>query len=257
METTHIVSSFDDELLELNQTVIRMGGMAEAGLASAIDALVRRDSELAERVVAGDEAIDELERSLEERAILIVARRQPLADDLRRVVAALKISSNLERIGDFAKNIAKRTITLNRLPPVPAAKGIPRLANLVQGIIKDILDAYIAGDCDKALDVWYRDAEVDEMHTGLFRELMTYMMEDPRNITPGTHLMFIAKNIERTGDYATNIAEMIYYLSTGDRIEGIEGDRPKSDSSSFQIVEAPGKSRQTGDGKNGGGKQVS
>ncbi len=239
MESSHIVHSFDEELLELNQTVIRMGGMAEAGLASAIEALVKRDSELAERVAEADREIDELDRTLEERAILIVARRQPVADDLRRVVAALKISSNLERIGDFAKNIAKRVITLNRVPPVPVAKGIPRMANLVQGIIKDTLDAYIAGDADKALDVWYRDAQVDELHSGLFREIMTFMMEDPRNIAPGTHLLFICKNIERTGDYATNIAEMIYYLTSGTRIEGVRGDRPKGDTSAFQLVEQP------------------
>ena len=233
--TEHIVRSFDEELEQLNEIVVRMGGLAEAQLSDSILAISRRDGDLADRVIESDGAIDELEQKLEDNAINLLARRQPMANDLRAVVAALKIASDLERIGDYAKNIAKRAHALSQTPPVPPAYAIPRMARLVQSIIKDTLDAYIAGDAEKATDVWMRDEEVDEMYTGLFRELLTYMMEDPRNITPCTHLLFIAKNIERMGDHATNIAETIYYKVTGRRMEG---GRPKSDESSFQVVEA-------------------
>jgi len=233
MTTEHIVKSFDEELQRLNAVVLRMGGVAEAQLAGAIDALVRRDTELAQKVVAGDEAIDQMDLDLEENAVRTLALRQPMANDLREVISALKISSDLERIGDYAKNVAKRTLALNQLTPHESARSIPRMAKLVQAIIKDVLDAYANHDPDRALDVWHRDEEVDEMYTALFRELLTYMMEDPRNITPCTHLLFIAKNIERIGDHATNIAETTHYLTTGKRIEG---GRPKGDLSSFQVV---------------------
>ncbi len=233
MTSEHIVKSFDEELQQLNAVVLRMGGVAEAQLAGSIEALVRRDTNLAERVVRGDEAIDQMESELDEQAIRTLALRQPMANDLREVISGLKISSDLERIGDYAKNIAKRTIALNQLSHHEAVRSIPRMAKLVQGIIKDVLDAYANQDSDRAMDVWHRDAEVDEMYTALFRELLTYMMEDPRNISPCTHLVFIAKNIERIGDHATNIAETIYYLATGERIEG---GRPKGDMSSFQII---------------------
>ena len=233
MTTEHIVKSFDEELQRLAAVVLRMGGVAEAQLAGAIDALVRRDTELAQKIVAGDEAIDLMDLELEENAVRTLALRQPMANDLREVIASLKISSDLERIGDYAKNVAKRTIALNQLTPHEAARSIPRMAKLVQAIIKDVLDAYANHDPNRALDVWHRDEEVDEMYTALFRELLTYMMEDPRNITPCTHLLFIAKNIERIGDHATNIAETTHYLTTGKRIEG---GRPKGDLSSFQVV---------------------
>ena len=232
MGQEHIVKSFDDELESINGTILRMGGLAEAQLATAIDALSRRDIELATKVVASDERIDELEQSLNETAVAILARRQPMANDLRLVVAALKIASDIERIGDYAKNIAKRVQPLCQIPPAPPAHAIPRMAQLTMGIIKDTLDAYVAKDADKARAAWYRDAEVDEMHTSLFRELLTYMMEDPRAITPGIHLLFIAKNIERIGDHATNIAELINYQVTGQQMEG---GRPKGDDSSFHL----------------------
>ena len=235
--TEHIVSSFDEELEQLNEIVVRMGGLAEAQLSDAILSISRRDGDLADRVIKSDRTIDDLEQKLEDNAINLLARRQPMANDLRAVVAALKIASDLERIGDYAKNIAKRAHALCQTPPVPPAYAIPRMARLVESIIKDTLDAYIAGDAEKAIDVWMRDEEVDEMYTGLFRELLTYMMEDPRNITPCTHLLFIAKNIERMGDHATNVAETIHYKVTGQRMEG---GRPKGDESSFQVVEAPG-----------------
>ncbi len=237
MNSEHIVKSFDEELQQLNTVVLRMGGVAEAQFAGAIDAMVRRDSALAEKVVKGDEAIDQMDLELDEDAIRTLALRQPMANDLREVISALKISSDLERIGDYAKNIAKRTIALNQLAHHEAVRSIPRMAKLVQAIIKDVLDAYANHDANRALDVWHRDEEVDEMYTALFRELLTYMMEDPRNITPCTHLLFIAKNVERIGDHATNIAETTYYLATGERIEG---GRPKSDTTSFQVVEPEG-----------------
>jgi phosphate transport system protein len=233
MNGEHIVRAFDEELQRLSAVVMRMGGVAEAQLASAIEALVRRDSELAQRVVAGDEAIDQMDIELDDNAVRTLALRQPMANDLRAVIAALKISGDLERIGDYAKNVAKRTIALNQLTPHEAARSIPRMAKLVQAIIKDVLDAYANHDPNRAIDVWHRDEEVDEMYTALFRELLTYMMEDPRNITACTHLLFIAKNIERIGDHATNIAETIHYLATGQRISG---GRPKGDLSSFQVV---------------------
>ena len=236
MGPQHIVRSFDEELEGLRQIVTRMGGLAEAQLATAVEALVRRDTELAEQVVHGDAAIDALEEDLGERAVRLLALRQPMATDLREVIAALKISSDLERIGDYAANVAKRVITLNQIPPIAPAGGVPRMAQLAQNIIKDVLDAYTARDAERAIDVWHRDAEVDEMYTGLFRELLTYMMEDPRNITPSTHLLFIAKNIERIGDHATNVAETIHYLVTGRRMAG---GRPKGDQTSFEVVEPP------------------
>jgi len=232
----HIVRSFDDELKTLSQVVTRMGGLAETQLATAVEALQRRDTDLAERVVLGDAAIDTLEEELDERAVRLLALRQPMATDLREVISSLKISSDLERIGDYAANVAKRVMALNQIPPITPAGGIPRMARLAQNIIKDTLDAYATRDAERAIDVWHRDAEVDEMYTGLFRELLTYMMEDPRNITPSTHLLFIAKNIERIGDHATNIAETIHYLVTGRRMVG---GRPKSDTTSFQVIAPP------------------
>jgi len=247
MTSEHIVKSFDEELQRLNAVVLRMGGVAEAQLAGAIEALVRRDSDLAERVVAGDAAIDQMDLELDENAIRTLALRQPMANDLREVISSLKISSDLERIGDYAKNVAKRTLVLNQLTPHEAARSIPRMAKLVQAIIKDVLDAYANHDPNRALDVWHRDEEVDEMYTALFRELLTYMMEDPRNITPCTHLLFIAKNIERIGDHATNIAETTHYLTTGRRITG---GRPKGDLSSFQMV-SPGDAATETDKKDG------
>ena len=235
--SSHIVKSFDEELHDLGEIVIRMGGMAESQLATAIEALIKRDSELASGVVQQDAALDALEERLDHDSVRVLALRQPMADDLREVVSALKISSDLERIGDYAKNVAKRVIAINQMAPMEPVSAIHRLGRLVQTIIKDTLDAYIARDADRAIDVWHRDAEVDEMYTGLFREILTYMMEDPRNITACTHLLFIAKNIERMGDHATNIAETIHFLVTGRRMEG---GRPKGDTSSFAVVEPRG-----------------
>ena len=234
-QSDHIVKSFDEQLNQLSQLIARMGGLAESQLACAMDALVKRDSDLATRVVNADGDIDHLEQDVEEAAVRLLALRQPMASDLREVVAAFKISNDTERIGDYAVNVAKRALALNQMPPVPSFSALPRMTRIVQGIVKDTFDAYVERDADKALDVWHRDEEVDEMYTSLFRELLTYMMEDPRSITSGTHLLFIAKNIERIGDHATNVAETIHYLVNGTYIEG---GRPKGDTSSYAVVTA-------------------
>jgi phosphate transport system protein len=224
----HTVRSFEDELTQLTNIVVRMGGLAEAQLAGAIHAVVRRDSDLASRVVASDAKIDEMEQEVHAFTVRLLALRQPVADDLRAIVAALKISADLERVGDYAANVAKRALVLNQVPPVRPVGGIPAMGRLAQDIINDVLDAYVERDVEKAMAVWHRDEDIDSMHTSLFRELITYMMEDPRNITACTHLMFIAKNIERIGDHATNIAETIHFLVKG---QALTGERPKGERS--------------------------
>jgi phosphate transport system protein len=236
MTSEHIVKSFDDELKRLSQMVAQMGGLAEAQLQTAIEALVARDAEQAARVVQSDARIDQIERQIGTQTIRMLALRQPMAQDLREVVAALKISSDIERIGDYAANVAKRAIALTQSPPMRPVGGIARMGRLVQQIIKDTLDAYGAHDAEKAMAAWKRDQEVDDMYNSLFRELLTYMMEDPRNIGPSTHLMFIAKNIERIGDHTTNVAETIHFLVRG---EDISEARPKSDKTSFTVVTVP------------------
>ncbi len=234
-EENHIVSSFDEELTRLNNIISQMGGLAESQLISAIRAISKRDSELAEQVIVSDLRIDKLEQEVQDFAVRVLALRQPMADDLRQVVTALKLSNDLERIGDLAKNIAKRAQVLNQIPPIRPVQVIPNMARLAQEIIKDVLDAYIENDAEKAQRVWARDQEVDDMYNSLFRELLTYMMEDPRNITASTHLLFIAKNIERIGDHATNIAETIYYRIKGEDLP-VDG-RPKNDAANFAVIE--------------------
>jgi len=236
MATEHTVKSFDDQLKSLRQLVVQMGGLAEAELDSAIQALTRRDSRIAQLTIDGDAKVDMLEHELADVAVKMLALRQPMASDLREIVTALKVSSDIERIGDYAANVAKRVIALNQMPPARIANSIPRMARLVQEIIKDVLDAYIERDAARAIDVWRRDEEVDEIYTSLFRELLTYMMEDSRNISSCIHLLFIAKNIERIGDHATNIAETVHFLALG---RGIEAARPKSDQTSFAVMTAP------------------
>ena len=229
METSapeHIVQSYDDELKQLSSTILRMGGIAESQLASAIQAVARRDSELAERVVQMDVQIDHLADEVDVLCTKLLALRQPMAIDLRGIVAGIKLASEIERIGDYAKNVAKRALTLNQAPAVPSAQGVPRVGALVQRMIKDVLDAYAQRDAPRAIDVWNRDEEVDQLYNSLFRELLTYMMEDPRTITSSAHLLFIAKNIERIGDHATNMAEDIYFLIEGRRLTE---ERPKRD----------------------------
>lgn len=227
MTGEHTVRSYDDELSHLTNLISRMGGLAEAQLDGALQALVKRDSELAGKVIASDTKVDELEQEVHSFTVRLLALRQPVGHDLRAVLAALKVSGDLERIADYAANVAKRALVLNQVPPVKPTAGMPRLGRLVQEILKEVLDAFVEQDKDKAIKVWKQDEEVDDMYTGLFRELITYMMEDPRNITPCIHLTFIAKNIERIGDHATNIAETIHFLVQGAPIREV---RPKGGS---------------------------
>ena len=231
----HTVKSYDEELNQMTGTILRMGGMVEQQLAEAITALVKRDPELAARVIQDDKLVDRLEHEVDHLVMRLLALRQPMAVDLRLITASLKISSDLERIGDYAANVAKRADALSQVEPMRPVVVIPRMSLIVQGMIKDVLDAYMGRDVDKALDVWRRDEEVDEIYNSLFRELLTYMMEDPRHITPCTHLLFIAKNIERMGDHATNIAETISFLVTGTPLDEV---RPKGDKTPFTTTPA-------------------
>ncbi len=223
----HIVKAYDEELNHLAADVARMGGLAEAGVADALDAITRRDLSVVQTVIERDLKLDALDGEIEKRAIRLIALRQPVAQDLRRTVAAMKIASNLERIGDLAKNIAKRGAVLADSEPItPLTRSIERMGRLVATRLKNVLDAYATGDLDRAVAVWSRDDEVDEHYDSLFRELLTYMMGDPRTITAGAHLLFIAKNLERIGDHATNIAEIVHYEISG---EELPIDRPKWD----------------------------
>jgi phosphate transport system protein len=233
MPTDHIMKSYDEELTRLNNAIIRMGGLAESQVAAAIQATIKRDSELAAEVVQNDATVDALEAEVEALAMRLLALRQPMARDLREIISALKIGSDLERICDYAANVAKRSIALNQAPAVKPAFALPRMGRLAQVQIKNVLDAYVHRDAAKAMQVWLSDEELDELYTSLFRELLTYMMEDPRSITAGTHLLFMAKNIERIGDHATNIAETIYYLIHG---KPLKETRPKRDRSSSSVV---------------------
>ena len=236
MPTEHIVKSFDEELSVLDNVIARMGGLAEAQFASAITALARRDSELASSVIAADAKVDGLQNEIDQRALRALALRQPMANDLRTIVGTLRIAGELERIADYAANLAKRSIALNQGPVMPSVTTVARMAELVRAMIKDVIDAYLERSVEKARDVWRRDTDVDAIYNSLFRELLTYMMEDPRNITPCTHLLFIAKNIERMGDHATNIAELVEFLVTGTRVRE---ERPKQDRTAFAVVEPP------------------
>ena len=230
MQHEHTVKSFDDELKQLDSMIAEMGGMAEANLAGAVDAMVRRDTESALVIKKADKKIDALEIEIDDHAVRILALRQPMADDLRAVIVALKTAAVIERIGDFAKNIAKRTQALSQCPDLGAAKAIKRMAGMAQNMMTDVLDAYVTRDADKADEVRLRDEELDSLYTSLFRELLTYMMENPKNITASTHLMFAAKNIERIGDHATNIAENVHFLVHG---QMPEEPRPKGDGSVY------------------------
>ncbi|MGO4573250.1 phosphate signaling complex protein PhoU [Microvirga sp. 2TAF3] len=225
----HIVSSYDNDLQSLRRRISEMGGIAEKMLVDAIDALVRSDMPLAQTVIASDSRLDVLQREVEESAILTIARRQPLAVDLRETISAIRVSGDVERIGDLAKNIAKRALAIGgQFQAHKIVVGVQHMSDLVLGQLKDVLDAYAQQDTAKALDVWQRDGAIDALYTSLFRELLTYMMEDPRNISFCTHLLFCAKNIERIGDHTTNIAETVHYLVTG---ETLAIDRPKNDRS--------------------------
>ncbi|MBS0432773.1 MAG: phosphate signaling complex protein PhoU [Proteobacteria bacterium] len=212
----HIVKSYDEELKRLTGEITRMGELAVAQLESAMDALGKRDSRAAQRVVDNDDALDAHEREISQDVLRLLALRQPMARDLREILAALRIAADIERIGDYAGNVAKRSMVLNMSAPVPLAGGLAALATLAGELVREVMRAYAARDAELAHAVRERDAELDALYTGLFRELLTYMMEDARSITACTHLLFIAKNIERIGDHATNIAENIWFVVRGE-----------------------------------------
>jgi phosphate transport system protein len=223
----HIVKSYDEDLMELSRKIAEMGGLTETMLATAIKALVRGDTDLAQRVIETDVRLDVLEKDIEEKAILTIAKRQPLAVDLRMIVSSIRLAADLERIGDLSKNIAKRVVAINgQFAPQKIVSGVVHMSDLALDRMKRIIDAYIQRDVQAALDVWNHDEEIDHLYNSLFRELLTYMMEDPRNIGFCAHLLFCAKNIERIGDHATNIAETIHYLVTG---KSILADRPRTE----------------------------
>ncbi len=221
----HIVRSYEDELALLDKKIAHMGGLAEHNLGQSFDALEKRDPRLAEAVINSDRAIDNLQREIEEQVISMIARRQPMANDLRHVMAALRVTGDLERIGDLAKNIAKRALAVaHESHPKPLISGFRHMVELALRQLKEVLDAYAERDAARAMKVWSQDAQIDAMYNSIFRELLTYMMEDPRNIGLSTHLLFGAKNIERVGDHTTNIAETVHYMVTG---SSITDDRPK------------------------------
>jgi phosphate transport system protein len=218
MVDTHTVRSYDQQINYLTRKIMEMGGLVEQQVADAVDSLVKLDAEAAGRVVDNDDNVDRLEEEIDQHAIRLFATRQPMAVDLRLIAMAMKISNDLERMADYASNIAQRVERLARTPPVKPLYAIPRMAQIAQSMVKDILDAYVERDVQKAQAVWHRDDEVDEMYNSLFRELLTYMMEDPRNMSACIDLLFVAKNLERIADHTTNIGEKIHYMIHGERI---------------------------------------
>ncbi len=233
--TEHIVRSYEEELALLDKKIAHMGGLAEHVLGKGFEALERRDPQLAEEVIASDRNIDNLQRDIEAQVISIIARRQPMANDLRHVTGALRIVSDLERIGDLGKNIAKRALAISsESHPKPLMTGFRHMVELALRQLKDVLDAYAERDADRALKVWHDDRQLDAMYNSLFRELLTYMMEDPRNIGLSTHLLFGAKNVERVGDHTTNIAETVHYMVHG---RMLADNRPKGDDTSSTLFQ--------------------
>ena len=230
----HIVRAYDQELELLDKKVAQMGGLVEQQLARGFDALERRDPQLAAEVVGEDRKVDALEGEIQDLTIQMIARRQPMAVDLRHIMTVLKIAGDLERTGDLAKNTAKRALAISgENHPKPLMTGLKHMVELALSQLKDVLDAYAERDADKAVAVWRRDERIDAMYNSLFRELLTYMMEDPRNIGLCTHLLFAAKNIERVGDHATNIAEDVHYLVLG---VALVDDRPKGDDTASTLI---------------------
>jgi phosphate transport system protein len=231
--TDHIVKSYDQELKRLHAILTEMGGLVESQVALAVRAVVDKDAAAANRAIETDPRVDALEREAEQFVIRLIALRQPMAQDLRQIISALKITGDLERIGDYAANVAKRSMVLAQFHLPYSLTGLSHMGRLVQENLKLIIDAVGEGDAEKALTVWRSDAAIDEIYDALFRELITYMMEDPRNITPCTHLLFIAKNLERVGDHATNVAELVYYTVKG---VPLTDQRPKGDSSTSAVI---------------------
>ncbi|MBZ9766881.1 phosphate signaling complex protein PhoU [Mesorhizobium sp. CA6] len=236
MQSVHIASAYDEELKFLSKRIAAMGGHAERMVEQAVAALVNVDHGLAQKVIQDDLVLDEGQREIDDKAIIIIARRQPMATDLREIVGAIRISADIERVGDLGKNVAKRVASVDGRQPNSLFRGIEALANLALTQLKEVLDVYASRSVERIGLVRDRDDQIDAMYTSLFRELLTYMMEDPRNITPCTHLLFCAKNIERIGDHATNIAETIYYIVTGDQMPA---DRPKGDKTDKIVLPGP------------------
>ncbi len=232
-QSEHLVKSFDNDLKKLTDLLLRMGGIVESQVSMAAEAILRHDAEAATRTVEEDLKVDALEREIEQFVIRMLALRQPMAADLRLVVAALKVTGDLERIGDYASNVAKRSVVLAQFPAGYAMGGLSHMTGLVREQLRSVMDALGHADAEKAIEVWRSDRAVDDIYNTIFRELITYMMEDPRNITPCTHLLFIAKNLERIGDHTTNIAETIHYAVKG---EVLPDARPKGTSAAFAIV---------------------
>jgi phosphate transport system protein len=232
----HTARAFDADLQELARKIAEMGGLAEKQIMGAIEALAKHDITLAKQIIVADDQVDAQQRDIEGRAVVAIARRQPMAVDLREIVGALRVSNDLERIGDLAENIAKRVILTDELPSNEAILQLDRMVKLVLVQLRRVLHSYAQRDLAEALDVWHRDMEVDAMNSSLFRELLTYMMENPRNITFCTHLLFCAKNIERMGDHVTNIAESVYYIVQG---RPLSEERPKGDITSKRMLPLP------------------
>lgn len=214
----HIVKSYDAEIMRLTGEIAAMGELSVAQLEAAMEALDQRDSRAAQIVADNDDVLDAKERDISHGVLRLLALRQPIARDLREILAALRIASDIERIGDYAENVARRSMILNQSAPVPLASGLHALAALAVELVRDVLRAYATGDALAARAAWERDADLDALYTGLFRELLTYMMEDARSITACTHLLFIAKNLERIGDHATNIAEEVWFAINGESL---------------------------------------
>ena len=234
-QAKHIVTSYQQELTRLHDRIAEMGGLVENQVAMAVQAVIQQDNTAASRAVEQDPAVDAIEREVEQQVIRMLALRQPMAQDLRQIVASLKITGDLERIGDYAANVAKRSIALNQFMLPYSLAGIAHMSRLVQENLRLIIDAVGDNDPERAQQVWRTDQAIDDIYNAIFRELITYMMEDPRNITPCTHLLFVAKNLERIGDHATNIAETVYYAVLG---HSLPDTRPKGDHSAYAVVRA-------------------
>ena len=225
--SAHTVKAFDDDIDQLRATICEMGGLAENAITESMRALIQRDSQAALRVVENDRKIDALETDVERSAVQLIALRAPMADDLRDVIAALKIAGVVERIGDYAKNIAKRVHVIEESPNIEPLSLLPEMARMAGEMVHNVLDAFAARDAEKAFAVCERDRALDDFYNSIFRTLLTFMMESPQNITPATHLLFIAKNLERIGDHATNVAEMVYFAATGHHLaERTRGEDP-------------------------------
>jgi phosphate transport system protein len=223
MQRRHTVKSFDEELGDLSGLIVQMGAYAEQQISQAMKALVDRDEDVALQVIERDQVVDRFEETIDQQAIRMLATRQPMAVDLRVISMSLKISNDLERIADYAKGIAKRARRLNTSPQIKPFVTIPRMAELAQAMLKDVLDAFITRDAEKAMAIWHRDEAVDDLYDSLFRELVTFILEDPRTTSTAIDLLFIAKNIERIGDHTTNIAEKIHYM-----VHGVQINRPRA-----------------------------